>query len=104
MVLRSPHCYHLQDLSEAHRQLKTKTIIPINDLESTKKFLRDEKEMTVKELLEIVINFLEFHGMDMEFYLPDPQYPTKLCFILQEDSEYSPSWVVKYFKSTHVAI
>ena len=62
-------------------------------------FLRDEKEMTVKELLESIINFLEFHGMEVEFYLPDPQDPTKLCFILWEDLEYSLSWVVKYFKT-----
>ena len=37
--------------------------------------------------------------MDMGFYLPDPQDPTRLHFILREDSEYSPSWVMKYFKS-----
>ena len=98
MVPRSPHCYHLQDPLEAPKQLKTKTVLPINDLESTKKFSRDEKEMTVKELSEIIIDFLEFHRMDTEFYLLDPQDPTKLCFILQEDLEYSLSWVVKYFK------
>ena len=38
-------------------------------------FLRDEKEMTVEELSEIFIDILEFHGMDMEFYLPDLQDP-----------------------------
>ena len=88
MVLRSLRCYHLQDPSEAHKQLKTKTVISINDLESTKKFLRDKKEMTVEELLEIIIDFLEFCGMYTEFYLPDPQDPTEPCFILWEDSEY----------------
>ena len=69
MVLRSPHCYHLQDPSAAHKQLKTKTVIPINDLESTKKFLRDEKEMTVKELLDIIIHpFLVVLGFfDLSF-------------------------------------
>ena len=35
----------------------------------------------------------------MEFYLPDPQDPTKLCFILWEDLEYSPSWVSSIIKS-----
>ena len=98
MVLRSPHCYQIQDPSEAHKQLKTKTIIPINNSESTKNFLRDEEEMTVEELSEIVIDFLEFCEMDTEFYLPDPHDPSKLCFILQEYSEYSLSWVVKYFR------
>ena len=57
-VPRSPHCYHLQDPSAAHKQLKTKTVIPINDSESTKKFSRDKKEMTVEELSEIIIDFL----------------------------------------------
>ena len=85
------YCYHLQDPSDAHKQLKTKTIIPINNLESTKIFLRDEKEMTVEELLEIIIDRFEFHELDTEFYLPEPQDPTKPCYILQEDSEYSPS-------------
>ena len=56
-----------------------KTVIPIKDLESTEKFLGDKKEVTVEELLEIIIDFLEFQGMDTEFYLPDPQDPTMLC-------------------------
>ena len=36
--------------------------------------------------------------MDSEFYLPDPQDSNKVCFILQEHAEYSPSWVVKCFQ------
>ena len=99
-VLRSAHCYHLQDPSEAHKQLKTRTMIPLtNDSMTTKKLSCDGKEMMVEELAEVVIDFLEFHGMDSEFYLPDPQDASKLCFILWEDAEDSPSWVVKYFRS-----
>ena len=72
-VPRSAHCYHLQDPSEAHKQLKAKTMIPLtNDAMTTKKFSHDEKEMIMEELAEVVINFLEFHGMDSEFYLPNP--------------------------------
>ena len=55
--------------------------------------------MTVEELSEIIINVFEFCGMDTDFYLPDPQDPSKHCFILWEDSEYSLSWVVKYSRS-----
>ena len=78
-VLRSAHCNHLQDPSEAHKQLKTKTMIPLtNNATTTKKFSCDEKEMMVEELAEVVINFLEFHGMDSKFYLPDPPDASKL--------------------------
>ena len=45
---------------------------------------------------EHVIDHLEFHGMDSEFYRPDPQDLSNVCFILQTEAEYSPSWVVKY--------
>ena len=95
----SAHCYHLQDPSEAHKQLKAKTTIPLsNDSDSsTKKFSHDEKTMTVEEFAESDIDFMEFHRMASEFYLPDPQDSTQLCYILTEDSEYSLSWVVKYF-------
>ena len=67
MVRRSLHCYHLQDSLEAHKQLETMTVIPINGLESTTKFSRDKKEMTVEELLEIIIDVWEFHRMDIKF-------------------------------------
>ena len=71
-VLRSARCYHQQDPSEAHKQLKTKTTIPLtNDSMTTKKFSHDEKEMTVEELAAVVIHFLEFHGIYSEFYLSD---------------------------------
>ena len=33
--------------------------------------------------------------MDSEFYLPDAQDVSKVYFILQEDTENSPSWIVK---------
>ena len=56
------------------RQSKTKTMIPLtNDSTTTKKFYHDEKEMMVEELAEVVINFVEFHGMNSEFYLSDPR-------------------------------
>ena len=42
-VPRSPYCHHLQDPSEAHKQLKNKTLIHINDLESTKNFCKMRK-------------------------------------------------------------
>ena len=68
------------------------------DSESIQKFSCDEKNLTLGEYAEHIINHLEFHGMDSEFYLPYPQDVSKVCFILQEDIEYSPSWVVKYFQ------
>ena len=45
--------------------------------------------MSVEELAKLVIDFMEFHGMDSEFYLPDPCDPNELCYIFQEDLEYS---------------
>ena len=84
-IPRSAHCNHLQDPSEAHRQLQSKTTIPLsNDLDTTtsKKFSHDEKLSMVEEFAKAVIDFVEFHGMDAEFYLPDPQDPTQLCYIL----------------------
>ena len=81
-IPRSAHCYHLQDPSEAHKQLKTKTMIPLtNDSMTTKKFSHDEKEIMVEELAEVVVDFVEFHGMHSEIYLPDPQNASKLCFM-----------------------
>ena len=41
-----------------------------------KQFTHDEKEMTAEDLAEIVIDHMEFHGLDSEFYLPDPQDST----------------------------
>ena len=70
-----------------------------------KLFSHDEKQITAEELSELIINHMEFHGMDMEFYLPDPQDASKVCNILQEDSKYLPMWVIQYFKdnsSQHV--
>ena len=40
-----------------------------NDSMTTKKFSSDEKEMMVEELAEVVIDFVESHGMDSKFYL-----------------------------------
>ena len=68
------------------------------DSESIQKFSGDEKNLTVEEFAEHIVNHLEFHGMDSEFYLLDPHDASKVCFILQEDAEYSPSWVLKYFQ------
>ena len=78
-IPRSAHCYHLQDPSEAHKQLKSKTTILLsNDLDTmtSKKFSHDEKSIMGEEFAEAVINFVKFHGMDAEFYLLDPQDPT----------------------------
>ena len=42
--------------------------------------------MTVEDLAEMVIAHMEFHGLDSELYLPDPQNFTHLCYIVCEDS------------------
>ena len=44
--------------------------------------MHGEKEMTVEDLAEMVIDPMEFHGLESEFYLPDPQDSTCLCYIL----------------------
>ena len=61
-------------------------------------FSHDEKQITAEELSELIINHMEFHGMDMEFYLLDPQDASKVCNILQEDSKYLPMWVIQFSK------
>ena len=64
-----------------------------------RKFTRDEKSLTIKQFAEMVADHMEFHGMDSEFYLPDPQDPTRLVDILQEDSEFTPAFVVNHFRN-----
>ena len=54
-----------------------------------KKFTHDEKELTIKQLAELVHN-IKFHGMDAEFYIHDLQEPTQLVNVLQEDAEFTP--------------
>ena len=69
-VLQSAHCCHLQEPTEAYNQLKMKAMIfTYSDTEDPMKFSQDEKDMTVEELAELVINHMEFHGMDAEFWL-----------------------------------
>ena len=58
--------------------------------------------MTVEELAKLVIDHMEFHKINVGSWLPDPQNPTKLCNILQQDLEYVPFWVVNHF-STQIA-
>ena len=71
-VPQSAYCYHLQAPTDAHKQLKTKTMITLTgNSESIQKFSCDEKNHTVEEFAEHTMNHLEFHGMDSEFYLPD---------------------------------
>ena len=53
--------------------------------------------MTVEELAELVIDHMEFHGMDTELWLLDLQSTTKLCNSLQEDSKYAPIRVINHF-------
>ena len=101
-VPRSPYCYQLQDPTEAHKALKNKTTI-INSDSDTRKFTRDEKELTLEQFAELVSEHMEFHGMDAEFYLPDPQNPTQLVNILHEDSEFSPAYVVTHFRNALAA-
>ena len=78
---------------EVHKQLKAKTTIHMfRDTKTSKKFPCDEKEMMVKELKELIIDYMEFHGMDSEFYLLDPQDISQIYFTLHDDAEYSPMW------------
>ena len=71
-VPQSVYCYHLQAPTDAHKQLKTKTMITLTgDSESIESFHEKKR-----------ISQSEFHGMDSEFYLPDPQDASKVCFIL----------------------
>ena len=34
--------------------------------------------------------------MDSEFYLPDPQHPSHLCYILRDNAEFTRATVVKH--------
>ena len=81
---RSAHCHHFHDPIEAHKLLKTKMTIQTttSDLDTKKLFSRDEKGITVEELAELVLDNVEFCGMDSDFYLPGPQDPSCLCYIL----------------------
>ena len=36
--------------------------------------------------------------MDSEFFLPDPQDPSHLCYILRDNAEFTPATVVKHFR------
>ena len=83
---------------EAHKALKAKMTIHQNKTD-IKKFTHDEKDLMIEQLADMVANHVEFQGMDAEFYLPDPQDPSCLCYIFQEDSEFTPTWVVNYFCS-----
>ena len=86
MVRRSTHCYHLQQPTEAHKQLKMKmTISFYSDTDTSNQFYHDKKQMTAEELSEMIIDHMEFHGIDMEFCLPDPKDASKVCNILCED-------------------
>ena len=98
-VPRSPYCYQLQDPTEAHKALKQKTTFVDGNESEPRKFTRDEKSLTIEQLAEMVADHMEFHGMDSEFYLPDPQDPTRLVDILQEDSEFTPAFVVNHFRT-----
>ena len=95
----SAHCHHFHDPTEAHKQLKTKTTIQTttSDSDTKKLFSRDEKAITVEELAELILDHAEFCGMDSEFYLPDPQDPSHLCYILRDNAEFTPATVVKHF-------
>ena len=65
-------CY--QAPTDAHKQLKNKTMITLTgNSESIQKISYDEKNLTVEEFAEHIINHLEFHGMASECYLSDPQ-------------------------------
>ena len=75
----------------------------MDESDGTKQFIRDEKMMTVEELSELVIDHMEFCGMDSEFYLPDPHDATCLCFILHDDHKYIPASVVKHFHSGSIS-
>ena len=92
-VPESPNCYRFQDPTEAHKQLKSKTVIEQGDSEMAK----DEKEMTTKQLIELVRDHLQFNRMDSKFYLPDLQDPKKLCFSIKDDSEFTTTGVVDHF-------
>ena len=98
---RSAHCHHFHDPTEAHKQLKTKTTIQTttSDTDTKKLFSRDEKAITVEELAKLVLDHVEFCRMDSEFYLPDPQDPSHLCYILRDNAEFTPATVVKHFQN-----
>ena len=85
-ILRSANCYYFQDTMEARKQLKMKTKIRSNtdDTDTVKKFSRDEKNMTVEEITELAIDHMEFCGIDSDFYLPDHDDPSHLCYILRK--------------------
>ena len=73
------------------------TIHMFSDTETSKKFMHDENEIPVKELKELIINHMEFHGRDSEFHLPDPQDNSQIYFTPRDDARYSPMWFVNYF-------
>ena len=70
-----------------------------------KQFTKDEKDLSLDDLIDKFDKHLKFQGMDTEFYLPDPQDTSTLpclCNLLHEDIEFQPKTIVAHFhaKST----
>ena len=63
-------------------------------------FTKNEKELSLNDLIDKFSEHIKFHGMDAESYVPDPQDALTmphLCYLLHEDIEFQPKPVVAHF-------
>ena len=93
----SPYCCHLQNPTEAHKQMAAKISITHHGEMDLKWFTKDEKDLSLGDLIDKFDEHRKFHGMDAEFYLPDPQDTSTspcLCNLLHEDIEFQPKMII----------
>ena len=60
----SPYCYHLQDPTETHKQMAAKISIDSHGKKEPKWFTKDEKDLSLDDLIHKFDEHLTFHGMD----------------------------------------
>ena len=86
---------------EAHKQMSTQIFINQHETE-TKWFTKNEKDLSLDDLIDKFDEDLKFHGMGTEFYLPDPKDGStmlQLCYLLHEDIEFQPKTSVAHFQT-----
>ena len=79
--------------------MSAKIFIDQHEME-TKWFTKTKKDLSLDDLIDKLDEHIKFHGMDAEFYLPDPQDCStmpQLCYLLHEDIEFQPKTVVAHF-------
>ena len=81
---------------EAHKQISAKIFINQHEMEM-KWFTKNEKDLSLDDLIDKLDDHLKFHGMNAEFYLPDPQdgcTMPQLCYLLHE---FQPKTIIAHF-------